>query len=85
MDRLRIDTLLVDLGLADSRTRAQAMIMAGVVLVDDRRVEKSSEKFQSDATVRVKGSSINTRYVSRGGIKLEAALIEFEVDPTGMA
>jgi 23S rRNA (cytidine1920-2'-O)/16S rRNA (cytidine1409-2'-O)-methyltransferase len=85
MARERIDKLLVDLGLADSRNRAHALVMAGVVLVDEKKVEKPSEKFEKDATVRLKGASPETRYVGRGGLKLEAALREFEIDPTGFA
>ncbi|MBK6589478.1 MAG: TlyA family RNA methyltransferase [Acidobacteria bacterium] len=83
MAKERIDKLLVELGLADSRNRAQALVMAGVVLADDRRVEKPSEKINISATVRLKGASLETKYVGRGGLKLEAALREFEIDPTG--
>lgn len=61
----RIDKLLVELGLADSRNRAQALVMAGVVLADDRRVEKPSEKINISATVRLKGASLETKYVGR--------------------
>jgi 23S rRNA (cytidine1920-2'-O)/16S rRNA (cytidine1409-2'-O)-methyltransferase len=78
----RIDKLLVEQGLADSRTKAQAMIMAGVVLVDDQRVSKPSEVFPTDSTIRIKGGSDDTRYVGRGGLKLEAALKTFSIDPT---
>lgn len=81
--RERIDKLLVERGLADSRTRAQALVMAGVVLADERRVEKSSEKVELSATVRLKGASLELKYVGRGGLKLEAALNEFKIDPTG--
>jgi 23S rRNA (cytidine1920-2'-O)/16S rRNA (cytidine1409-2'-O)-methyltransferase len=84
MSKMRIDKMLVDLGLAETRTRAQAMIMAGVVLVDEKRVEKPSETFTADATVRLKGASNELRYASRGGLKLEAALREFEIDVTGL-
>ena len=84
MSKLRIDKLLVDLGLAETRTRAQAMIMSGVVLVDEKRVEKPSETFSADATVRLKGASNELRYASRGGLKLEAALREFEIDVAGL-
>jgi 23S rRNA (cytidine1920-2'-O)/16S rRNA (cytidine1409-2'-O)-methyltransferase len=84
MSKLRIDKMLVDLGLAETRNRAQAMIMAGVVLVDEKRVEKPSETFAADATVRLKGASNELRYASRGGLKLEAALRGFEVDVTGL-
>ena len=57
MPRERIDKLLTDQGLASSRTKAQAMVMAGVVLVDERRVEKSSENFETTARIRIKGDS----------------------------
>jgi 23S rRNA (cytidine1920-2'-O)/16S rRNA (cytidine1409-2'-O)-methyltransferase len=81
MKRERIDKLLVARGLAESRTRAQALVMAGVVLVDDRRVEKPSEMFDADARVRVRGADDpSARYVGRGGLKLEAALDAFQLD-----
>ena len=79
----RIDKLLVDLGLAESRTKAQALVMAGVVLVDEKRAEKPSELFSSDARIRLKGGSESGRYVGRGGLKLEKALDEFGIDPSG--
>lgn len=82
MKKERIDKLLLERGLAGSRARAQAMVMAGVVLVDEHRVEKSSESFLPDAAIRIKGGSAETRYVSRGGLKLEKALTEFGIDPT---
>jgi 23S rRNA (cytidine1920-2'-O)/16S rRNA (cytidine1409-2'-O)-methyltransferase len=81
----RIDKILVNLGLAHSRQKAQAMVMSGVVLADERRVEKPSESFAADAAIRIKGDSPESRYVSRGGLKLEAGLREFAIDPTGMA
>src|SRR5438552_14729542 len=81
----RIDKLLVARGLADSRTKAQALIMAGVVLVDEKRVDKPSETFEESATVRLKGASTELRYVGRGGLKLEAALRHFHIDVTGWA
>ena len=85
MKRERIDTLLVDRGLAQSRTRAQALVMAGVVLVDEQLVNKSSERFPADALIRLKGSgSPLHEYVSRGGVKLEAALREFNLDVKGL-
>lgn len=83
MTKERIDKLLVERGLADSRTRAQAMVMAGLVLADERRIEKSSEKIELSASVRLKGASLELKYVGRGGLKLEAALTEFKIDPTG--
>lgn len=81
MPKERIDKLLVEHGHAESRTRARALIMAGMVLVDEKRVEKPSEKFEKDATVRLRGASLETKYVGRGGLKLEAALREFDIDP----
>lgn len=82
--RERIDKLLVDHGLADSRTKAQALVMAGIVLADDKRVEKPSEKFEKTSTIRLKGASRELRYVGRGGLKLEAALHHFRIDPSGL-
>ena len=84
MKRERIDKLLVERGLAESRTKAQAMIMAGVVLVDEQRVDKPSLQFDTNSSIRVKGGDDPTsRYVGRGGLKLEAALREFHLDVTG--
>jgi len=81
MKRERIDKLIVDRGLAHSRTKAQALVMAGVVLVDEQLVNKSSESFAPDARIRLKGDGDPaSRYVSRGGLKLEAALREFHLD-----
>jgi|SRR5947209_10827155 len=85
MKRERIDKLLVERGLAPTRTRAQAMVMAGVVLVGEQRVEKPSESFAPDAEIRVKGAGDPAaRYVGRGALKLEAALLEFSVDVDGL-
>ncbi|MDX6404323.1 MAG: rRNA (cytidine1920-2-O)/16S rRNA (cytidine1409-2-O)-methyltransferase [Blastocatellia bacterium] len=85
MKRERIDKLLVDRGLANSRTRAQALVMAGVVLVDEQLVTKSSEAFALDANIRVKGDGDPaSRYVGRGGLKLEAALREFNINADGL-
>lgn len=84
MKRERIDKLLVERGLAESRTKAQAMVMAGVVLVNEQRVEKPSHQFDTNSSIRVKGGDDpTTRYVGRGGLKLEAALHEFQIDVTG--
>jgi 23S rRNA (cytidine1920-2'-O)/16S rRNA (cytidine1409-2'-O)-methyltransferase len=82
--RERIDKLLVERGLAESRTKAQAMVMAGVVLVDEQRVEKPSHQFDTNSSIRIKGGDDpTTRYVGRGGLKLEAALREFQIDVSG--
>ena len=84
LKRERIDKLLVERGLAESRTKAQAMVMAGVVLVNDQRVDKPSEQFPFSAEIRIKhGEDPTGRFVGRGGLKLEAALQEFELDVSG--
>ena len=83
MKKERIDKLIADLGFAESRAKAQAMIMAGTVLVDERRVAKPSELVARDAVIRIKGQTAESRYVSRGGLKLEAALDHFQIDPDG--
>ena len=84
MKRERIDKLLVAAGLADSRTKAQALVMAGVVLADEQRVEKSSQEFSPEVALRIKGETAETKYAGRGGLKLEKALEEFGVDAAGL-
>ena len=82
--QIRIDKLLVDRGLADSRTKAQALVMAGVVLADEQRVNKPSDTVASDAHVRLKGGDDPTsRYVGRGGLKLETDLRDFKLNVEG--
>ena len=83
MPKERIDKLLVEQGFAESRTRAAAMVMAGIVLVGEKKAEKPSDKFERAATIRLKGASIELKYVGRGGLKLEAALREFNVNADG--
>jgi len=85
MSRERIDKLLVERGLADSRTKAHALVMAGVVLVNEKRLEKPSQIVAADSLIRIKGDSPENRFVGRGGLKLEAALKEFSLDPAGFA
>jgi 23S rRNA (cytidine1920-2'-O)/16S rRNA (cytidine1409-2'-O)-methyltransferase len=80
----RIDKLLVDRGLASSRTKAQALVMSGVVLVDEQLVGKPSQTFSSNAIIRLKGDDAAAKYVGRGGLKLDAALREFHIDVTGL-
>src|SRR5215467_7961237 len=82
MQRERIDKVLVDRGFADSRTKAQALVLAGAVLVDEQLVNKPSEVFAPTANIRIKPEA-TARYVSRGGIKLERALLEFAIDGRG--
>src|SRR5215210_974435 len=85
MKRERIDKLLVERGLAPSRTKAQALVMAGVVLVGEQRVEKPSESFDPQAEIRIKGEGDPAaRYVGRGALKLEAALSTFRLDVNGL-
>jgi 23S rRNA (cytidine1920-2'-O)/16S rRNA (cytidine1409-2'-O)-methyltransferase len=82
MKRERIDKLLVELGFADSRTKAQALVMSGVVLVNEKRIEKPSQEFLSTDKIRIKGKSNETKYVGRGGLKLEKALQKFQICPS---
>lgn len=82
MKKERIDKLLVEQGFADSRTKAQALVMSGVVLVNERRIEKSSESFPNEVKIRIKGQTAETKYVGRGGLKLEKALREFQICPS---
>jgi 23S rRNA (cytidine1920-2'-O)/16S rRNA (cytidine1409-2'-O)-methyltransferase len=82
-DKKRIDVLLVERGLADSRTKAQAMVMAGVVLVDERKAAKASEVYAGDVPIRIKGDTPESKYVGRGGLKLEHALSAFSIDVAG--
>ncbi len=77
----RLDTLLVELGLAESREKARALIMAGSVLVDELPATKPGQQTPAGSQVRIKDA---LRYVSRGGLKLEAALDAFAVDPAGL-
>src|SRR5260370_18831101 len=75
----RLDALLVERGLADSIAKAQAMILAGEVLVDAARVDKAGTLFSPEARIEV--SSRAAKFVSRGGLKLEGALEDFAIDP----
>jgi len=79
---VRLDKLLVDRGLAPSRDRAQALIMAAKVLVNDARITKAGQKVPEDSSIRLEGEDIP--YVSRGGLKLEHGLRFFETDVRGL-
>ena len=79
--RQRADVLLVDRGLAESRTRAQALIMAGLVFSGERRVDKPGDALREDVALEVRGQ--DHPWVSRGGLKLAHALAEFGLDPAG--
>lgn len=86
MKRERVDKLLVERGLVASRAKAQALVMAGVVLADEQRVNKSSDAFLPTVTLRIKGAdNPAARYVGRGGLKLEAALDAFAFDVNGLS
>lgn len=74
----RIDVLLVERGFFDSREKAQKNIMAGLVFADNVRVNKPGEKIIKNANIEIKGEAIP--YVSRGGLKLEKAVREFNID-----
>jgi len=80
--RQRIDALLVERALVESRSRAQAMIMAGLVLVDDVPVTKAGQLVAADAPISLRGR--DHPWVSRGGIKLAHALNHFALDPAGV-
>lgn len=78
----RLDERVVREGLAPSRSAAQALILAGRVLVDDEPVDKSGTRIAVERVIRLKGGA--RRFVSRGGEKLSAALEDLEFDPAGM-
>lgn len=79
--KVRIDQLLVERGLAESRTRAQALVMAGHVMLGDKKADKPGLQVAEDAEISVKGQ--DHPWVSRGGIKLAHALEHFGIDVTG--
>ncbi len=81
MKKQRLDLLLCEKGLCESRTRAQAFIMEGLVFVDEQRVDKPGTAVDPNALIEIRGSVCP--YVSRGGLKLEKALHDFDVDPAG--
>ena len=79
--KVRLDKLLVDRGLAASRERAQALVLAGKVLVDDQKVEKAGAQVSAESIIRLLGEDL--KYVSRGGLKLERALDHWNIEVTG--
>ncbi len=79
--KTRLDKLLVERGLTPSRERAQALILAGKVLVNEQKIEKAGASVDPDAAVRLLGEDL--RYVSRGGLKLERALEYWRIDLKG--
>ena len=78
----RLDVLLVEKGFAETRTKAQAIIMSGLVYVDDQKADKPGVSYEENVLVEVRNGG-GCPYVSRGGLKLEKALRDFGVDPTG--
>src|SRR3954469_21789710 len=82
MPKPRADQLLVDRGLAESRARAQALILAGLVFSGERKIDKAGQALAADAPLSVRGK--DHPWVSRGGIKLAHALDHFGLDVTGL-
>jgi 23S rRNA (cytidine1920-2'-O)/16S rRNA (cytidine1409-2'-O)-methyltransferase len=76
--KTRLDKLLVERGLTPSRERAQALILAGKVLVNEQKIEKAGAAIDSESSLRLLGDDL--RYVSRGGLKLEKALEHWKID-----
>lgn len=81
MSKIRLDQYLCQNGLVQSRERAKALIMSGIVFVDEQKVDKAGEMISPDAKVEVRGHDIG--YVSRGGLKLEKAMRSFPCRPDG--
>jgi 23S rRNA (cytidine1920-2'-O)/16S rRNA (cytidine1409-2'-O)-methyltransferase len=79
--KLRLDRLLVERGLAETREKAQALILAGQVLVDEQKVEHCGAGVSPESSLRLLGPP--AKYVSRAGLKIEGALDHFRVDPRG--
>lgn len=78
--KVRLDKLIVDRGLAASRERSQALILAGKVLVDEQKIEKAGTPVHGDCTIRLLDEDL--KFVSRGGLKLEQALTHWKIDVT---
>ena len=79
--KIRLDRLLVERSIASTRERAQALVLAGRVMVNDQKVEKPGAAIADDAAVYLLGNDL--RYVGRGGLKLEAALLHWAIDVSG--
>jgi len=78
--KVRVDQLLTDRGLAESRQKAQALVLAGQVMVNGQKAQKAGQTVADDAALEVLQQP---KYVGRGGLKLEAALDRFAIDPAG--
>ena len=81
-DRARLDVLMVDRGMADSRAKAQALILAGLVYAGERRLDKAGQMLAIDAPIQLRGR--DHPWVSRGGLKLVHGLDGFGIDPAGV-
>ncbi len=79
--KMRVDQRLVEMGLVESRSRAQAVIMAGLVFSGETRLQKPGQMLAADAPIELRGQ--DHPWVSRGGLKLAHALEEYDLDPTG--
>ena len=77
----RLDILVYEKGFAESRERAKALIMAGLVYVDNQKSDKCGTSYEEDVSIEVRGSGL--KYVSRGGLKLEKAMKSFPIDLNG--
>jgi 23S rRNA (cytidine1920-2'-O)/16S rRNA (cytidine1409-2'-O)-methyltransferase len=80
-EKIRLDRLLVERGLVESREKAQGLILAGLIMVDEQKTEKCGSLVDSQAVLRMLGDP--PKYVSRGGLKLEGALEHFRINPDG--
>ncbi len=80
--KVRLDRLLVDRGIAVTREKARALIMSGLVVVEEERIDKAGTLVRHDAGIRIKGGG--NPYVSRGGLKLDGALRSFGIDVKGI-
>ena len=81
VDKIRLDKLLLQRGLVPSRERAQALILAGKVLINEQKIEKSGALVEVESAIRLLGDDL--KYVSRGGLKLEHALDHWKMEVTG--
>lgn len=82
-EKKRIDVLMTERGLAESREKAKAIIMSGIVYVNGQKEDKAGTTFPDDLTTRIEVRGASLRYVSRGGLKLEKAMKEFPIDLQG--
>jgi 23S rRNA (cytidine1920-2'-O)/16S rRNA (cytidine1409-2'-O)-methyltransferase len=79
--RVRLDRLLVERGISPTRERARALILSGIVIVEENRIDKAGTLVSRNAEIRIKGD--DNPYVSRGGLKLKGALTEFGIEVAG--